>query len=118
MPDLDAQAEHSSNPQAADRGPWRLRLVCCERDDGTVAFATRDEAEAFREAYTSGPGVDHRGYSATAPFEGHVRAAILTHQDDDAPPAPATPTGTVDLMANLRASLDRAKAARAGDGHA
>lgn len=62
--------------------PWRLKLICCGRDDGTETFATREQADAFREAYTSGPSVDPHGYSAAYP-NGHQRAAILTHEEAD-----------------------------------
>lgn len=48
---------------------WTLRLICCGRDDGTECFDTWNEADAFRESYTTGPGVGP---------DGHDRAAILT----------------------------------------
>lgn len=52
--------------------PWRLRLVCCGRDDGEEFFATWEEADSFRQSYTSGPGVG---------MGGHDRAAILERPD-------------------------------------
>ena len=58
-------------------GPWVLHLVCCGRDEGMLAFATRDQADAAREAYTSGQGVADHGYSADASGSDHRRAAIL-----------------------------------------
>lgn len=54
---------------------WKLTLVCCSYLDGIERFATREEAEAFRETYTSGPRVNPHGYSGTG--AGHKRAAIL-----------------------------------------
>ena len=54
--------------------PWRLALICCGRDDGVEWFATYEEADAFRESYTSGPGVDEPG--------GHDRSTILDKPDD------------------------------------
>lgn len=57
------------------RREWRLRLVCCGRDDGIETFDTWDAADDFREAYTSGPGV--------APNGGHDRAAILERAADE-----------------------------------
>lgn len=56
---------------------WTLKLICCGRDDGSVTFQTWEEADDFREAYTSGYAVDPHGYSGTG-TSGHQRAAILT----------------------------------------
>lgn len=42
---------------------WRLRLVCCGRDDGIEYFETWKQADEFREAYCDAGG--------------HDRAAIL-----------------------------------------
>ena len=58
---------------------WRLRLVCCGREDGSEEFRTWAEADSFRESYTSGPAVHPRGYSGETGdgFCGHQRAAIL-----------------------------------------
>lgn len=50
--------------------PWELQLICCGRDDGTETFDTWEAADAFRESYTSGPGVGGSG---------HERAAVLRH---------------------------------------
>lgn len=52
----------------ADTRRWRLRLICCGRDDGTEAFDTWNEADSFRESYTSGEGVG---------ADGHDRAAVI-----------------------------------------
>lgn len=48
--------------------PWRVRLICCGRDDGTAHFATRGEAEVMRSSYIAA--------------EGHDRAAIITGPAD------------------------------------
>lgn len=64
-------------------GPWRLRLICCGRDEGSVRFQTSEEADAFRESYTSGPGVHPNGYSAHETETGHKRAAIKEYDDAD-----------------------------------
>lgn len=51
--------------QRATRKParWKLRLICCGRDDGAAWFATWEEADRFRESYVLAAG--------------HDRAAIL-----------------------------------------
>lgn len=54
--------------------PWRLRLICCGRDDGVVEFETWEAADAFRDSYTSGDGVLNRN---TPERGGHDRAAII-----------------------------------------
>lgn len=54
-------------PLMADN--WQVRLICCGREDGIQQFDTWDEAEQFREAYISGPGVGP---------DGHDRAAVIT----------------------------------------
>jgi hypothetical protein len=53
---------------------WRVRLICCGRDDGDIFRDTWDEADEFRQSYTSGTGVgDWR-----KPWEGgHQRAGII-----------------------------------------
>jgi len=61
---------------------WRVWLICCERDDGVYLAETWDEAEAFREAYTSGYAVDQHGYSGTE--WGHKRAGVIERIDADA----------------------------------
>jgi hypothetical protein len=58
--------------------PWVLTLTCCGRDDGTARFATSEEADAFREGYTSGPGVDPHGYSGDG-YSGHRRSAVKSY---------------------------------------
>ena len=56
---------------------WCVRLICCGRDDGTEHFPTWEEADAFRNSYASGPGVDPHGYSG-GHTGGHQRAAIIS----------------------------------------
>ena len=64
---------------------WRVRLICCGRDDGIMSFDTYEEAEAFRETYTSGPGVHTLGYSAPEHSSGHRRAAIISEAPREEP---------------------------------
>ena len=45
------------------RAEWRVRLICCGRDDGAVTFPTWEDAEDFRVSYVAA--------------EGHDRAAII-----------------------------------------
>lgn len=47
---------------------FRVRLTCCGRDDGTTCPMSWRDADRFREAYLSGPGVDR---------EGHKRSAVI-----------------------------------------
>lgn len=60
---------------------WLCRLVCCGRDDGVVECESWEQADAFREAYTSGVGVALHGYSAPTYESGHRRAVIVTQDD-------------------------------------
>jgi hypothetical protein len=60
--------------------PWTVHLTCCGRDDGVFNARTWEEANAFRESYTSGPGVDEHGYSGIGP--GHQRSGVITHDDE------------------------------------
>ena len=60
---------------------WLCRLVCCGRDDGVVECESWEQADAFREAYTSGVGVALHGYSAPLYESGHRRAVIVTQDD-------------------------------------
>lgn len=55
---------------------FAVQLTCCGRDDGRPEFRTWDEADAFREAYLSGPGV---GLPTETRFGagGHSRSAII-----------------------------------------
>lgn len=56
---------------------WQCHLICCGKDDGTEGFDTWEEADAFRRAYTSGPGVAKHGFSAPLSEGGHRRAVII-----------------------------------------
>lgn len=62
------------------RDEWRVRLVCCGRDDGVVTFLSWEEADAFRDAYVQGAGVAEHGYSAAHHEPGHRRAGIIERQ--------------------------------------
>ncbi len=57
--------------------PWIVTLTCCGREDGIFRAATWAEAEAFRESYTSGPGVNPHGYSGGS-ASGHQRSAVIS----------------------------------------
>jgi hypothetical protein len=54
---------------------WRVRLICCGRDDGDIFRETWKEADEFRNSYTSGPGVRH--FDGRAWRDGHDRAGII-----------------------------------------
>jgi protein gp37 len=56
---------------------WRVALSCCGDDDGEYVASSWDEADRFRESYTSGPGVNDHGYSGTTSYE-HRRAGVLS----------------------------------------
>jgi hypothetical protein len=56
---------------------WRVRLICCGRDDGEYIADSWESADQFREVYTSGAGVNERGYSAHPSEYGHRRAGIV-----------------------------------------
>ena len=57
---------------------WVVRLTCCGHDEGVYTRAsTWEEADAFREAYTSGAGVHPNGYSAPEHSPGHKRSAVI-----------------------------------------
>jgi len=64
---------------------WIVRTTCCEREDTPYVAASWAEADAFRESYTSGPGVDPHGYSGDGQH-GHQRSGVITF--DPAPEAP------------------------------
>lgn len=55
-----------------------VSLTCCGRDAGSVEFPTWEQADAFREAYTSGEGVHPQGYSAPEHAPGHKRSGVIT----------------------------------------
>lgn len=56
-------------------GRWKLRFICCGREDGTERFETWEEADAFRRSYTSGSGIAN---PAELWKGGHDRAAIIS----------------------------------------
>lgn len=63
----------TTDTDATDR-PWRVRLVCCGRDDREVRCSTRAAAELFRTHYIAA--------------DGHARVAIIAgppDQDERAP---------------------------------
>lgn len=83
-PDLPARASLDSwlarasrlvadKPDAPSGAKWRVRLVCCGREDGIEVFDTWEAANAFREDYTTGVGVarspEHRGHQRSAVME-------------------------------------------------
>lgn len=53
---------------------WLVELSCCGRDDGNLLAETWAEADAFREAYTSGEGARPYGRSD---LSGHERAGVI-----------------------------------------
>jgi hypothetical protein len=53
---------------------WRVRLICCGRDDGEIWRDTWEEADQFRQDYTSGAGV---GDPQRPWHGGHIRAGIV-----------------------------------------
>lgn len=60
-----------------DWRPWVVKLTCCGRDNGEFRALTWQEADEFREAYLSGPGVAGPGRSPLALMEGHDRSAVI-----------------------------------------
>lgn len=60
-------------PQTLRAKAWLVTLTCCGRADGVFAADSWEEAQAFREAYTSGPGVSGGHVGDT----GHDRSAVI-----------------------------------------
>lgn len=58
--------------------PWLVTLTCCGRSNGVVQMPSWDEADKFREAYISGPGVAKHGYSSDPNDVGHRRSAVVS----------------------------------------
>jgi len=56
-------------------GVWRVRLICCGRDAGDIFRDTWEEADQFRQSYTSGGGVRH--FNGRYWVDGHDRAGII-----------------------------------------
>lgn len=54
---------------------WRVDFICCGRDDGHEWYESWAEADAARNAYTTGPAVYQSG---TPIHQGHERAAIVS----------------------------------------
>ena len=54
---------------------WRVRLICCGRDAGDVMRDTWEEADQFRQDFTSGAGVRH--FNGRYWVSGHDRAGIV-----------------------------------------
>ena len=52
---------------------WLVQLTCCDRADGVFAADSWEEAQAFRESYTSGPGIKGGHIGDT----GHDRSAVI-----------------------------------------
>jgi hypothetical protein len=79
--------------QVAGEAParWRVRLICCGKDDGAEIRATWEEADAFRQAYI----VDPR----------HSRSAIVERVDDARPAAVADQAGEDVYLGPARAYL-------------
>jgi hypothetical protein len=65
----------------APRPKWTVALTCCGYDDGTFTANTYEEADAFREAYTSGPGVSPHGYSTESYVTGHRRSGVVSRAE-------------------------------------
>ena len=61
-----------SDITGTDNPVWRVRLICCGRDDGDIFRDTWEEADQFRQGFTSGSGV-----AAPGLLGGHVRAGII-----------------------------------------
>ncbi len=84
MPEDDELAQQ---PEAGvdDGLPFMCNMSCCGRDDGIIVFSTWEEAEKFRESYTSGVAVAEHGYSAGPHESGHKRAVVITQAQWDGP---------------------------------
>jgi hypothetical protein len=52
---------------------FAVQCTCCGRDGGTHLARTWQDADEYREAYLSGPGVDGEA--------GHKRSAIIVAVD-------------------------------------
>jgi hypothetical protein len=56
---------------------WQVQTTCCGMDTGVSYFHTWKEADDFRNAYTSGPGVSEHGYSALQTSPEHRRSGVV-----------------------------------------
>jgi hypothetical protein len=105
---MDELAEALAAPTSAatpggQGDAWRVSFTCCGRDGGHVVAPTWVEADAAREAYTSGAGVHPNGYSAPDYETGHRRSATVTRQ----PVASAAPGAVDDALVDARDALPR-----------
>ena len=82
---LIARAREEVSASAGTEGPglragerFICHMICCGLDDGYIAFATWNDADKFRESYTSGIAVAKHGYSAAPDESGHKRAVIVS----------------------------------------
>lgn len=85
---MDTKTSSNDSLTAPENQPWRVQLTCCGRDDGHMSFATWQEAEDFREAYTSGVGVHPNGYSASIHADGHKRSGVIVRSPSAGDPVP------------------------------
>lgn len=76
---------------------WRINFSCCGRDDGFLLARTWEEAERFRDSYTSGPGVEEHGYSGPGP--GHQRSGVIVRNPETAEARVADTPETVERVA-------------------
>ena len=77
QPSKPKESTNASNH--LDSSPPSLLLREIEgRDAGVERFATWDDADAFRESWTSGAGVHPQGYSAPPFAPGHKRSGVIS----------------------------------------
>ena len=70
---------------------WEVRFICCGRDDGNTIVNSYTEADAIRESYTSGVGVNPHGYSEAHKHDGgHQRVAVVS-RFSTSPKEPSAP---------------------------
>ena len=72
-----------------------MELTCCGRDNGVEIFSSWEEADKFRESYTSGVAVNPHGYSAHPTEAGHKRSAVIS-----------SPCAHAERVKELEAELD------------
>lgn len=85
-----------ATPSDANGESWEVRFICCGRDDGNTIVNSYAEADAIREAYTSGVGVNPHGYSEAHKHDGgHQRAAIVS-RFSTSPKEPSSPRVVTD----------------------
>jgi hypothetical protein len=66
---------------------FTLQLICCGRDDGRQTFGTWEDAQDFRESYTTRGAVCEKGYGCgqLKCGNGHHRAAIIQRASEILP---------------------------------